>query len=46
MSSASDKYENDVAANVNKIPGVKATRPPGDTAYADVKVTYKKLSHW
>jgi hypothetical protein len=46
MSSASDKYENDVAANVNKIPGVKATRPPGDTAYADVKVTYKKLTHW
>ena len=46
MSSASDKYEKDVATNVNKIPGVKAVRPPGDTAYADVKITYNKVSHW
>lgn len=46
MSAASDKYEQDVAANVNKIPGVVATRPPGDTAYADVKVTYKKQTTW
>ena len=46
MSAASDKYEKDVADNVNKIPGVKAERPPGDTAYADVKITYKKKTHW
>jgi len=46
MSTASDKYEKDVADNVNKIPGVKADRPPGDTAYADVKVTFKKETHW
>jgi len=46
MSAASDKYEKDVADNVNKIPGVKATRPPGDTAYADVLIKYKKLEHW
>lgn len=46
MSAASDKYEKDVANNVNSIPGVKAERPPGDTAYADVKITYKNKSHW
>jgi hypothetical protein len=46
MSAASDKYEKDVADNVDNIPGVKAERPPGDTAYADVKVTYKNKTHW
>lgn len=46
MSAASDKYEKDVADNVNKIPGVDAIRPPGDTAYADVKITYKKTTSW
>lgn len=46
MSAASDKYENDVAKNINKIPGVKAVRPPGDTAYADVKVTYNGVTSW
>lgn len=46
MSAASDKYEKDVADNVNKIPGVDAIRPPGDTAYADVKITYKKVTSW
>lgn len=46
MSAASDRYEKDVADNVNKIPGVKAERPPGDTAYADVKITYKNKVHW
>ena len=46
MSAASDKYENDVAKNIDKIPGVKAIRPPGDTAYADVKVTYNKVTSW
>jgi hypothetical protein len=46
MSAASDKYEKDVADNVNKISGVIAIRPPGDTAYADVKITYKKVTSW
>lgn len=46
MSAASDKYEKDVADNVNKIPSVKAIRPPGDTAYADVKITYKSVTSW
>jgi len=46
MSAASDKYEKDVANNVNQIPGVKAERPAGDTAYADVKITYKNKTHW
>ena len=46
MSAASDKYEKDVADNVDKIPGVKAIRPPGDTAYADVKITYKNVTSW
>jgi hypothetical protein len=46
MSAVSDKYEKDVADNINKIPSVKATRPPGDTAYADVKVTYKNKTAW
>lgn len=39
MSSASDKYEADVAKNINKIPGVVAKRPPGDTALSDVLIT-------
>lgn len=46
MSAASDKYEKEVATNVNKIPGVKAERPPGDTAYADVKIKYKSKETW
>jgi hypothetical protein len=46
MSAASDKYEKDVADSVDKIPGVVAVRPPGDTAYADVKITYKKTTSW
>jgi hypothetical protein len=46
MSAASDKYEKDVADNVDSIPGVKAERPPGDTAYADVKITFKNKTHW
>lgn len=46
MSAVSDKYELDVANNINGIPGVKAIRPPGDTAYADVKVTYKSKTAW
>lgn len=46
MSAASDKYEKDVADNVNKIPSIKATRPPGDTAYADVKITKGGVTTW
>lgn len=46
MSAVSDKYEKDVADNVNKIPGVLSVRPPGDTAYADVKITYKSVTAW
>lgn len=46
MSAASDKYEQDVAKYVNSIPGVTAIRPPGDTAYADVKMTYKSITTW
>jgi hypothetical protein len=46
MSAVSDKYEKDVAEYVNKIPGVKAERPPGNTAYADVKVTFKGVTSW
>ena len=38
MSTASDKYEADVAKNINKIPGVEAIRPPGDTALSDVLI--------
>lgn len=46
MSAVSDKYEKDVADNVDKIPGVKATRPPGNTAYADVKINFKGVTTW
>ena len=46
MSAASDKYEHDVAKNIDKIPGVKAVRPSVDTSYADVKVTYKQVTSW
>lgn len=39
MSAASDKYEKDVADNINNIPGVTATRPPSATDLSDVKIT-------
>lgn len=53
MSAASDKYERDVAAYMNKLPGVKAERPTVGTDYPDVLVEYKgkksfvevKMSH-
>lgn len=53
MSLASDKYERDVAAYMNKLPGVKAVRPTVGTDYPDVLVEYKgkqsyvevKMSH-
>lgn len=46
MSAASDKYERDVATNINKIPGVKAERPQVGTDYPDVKVTIKGKTSW
>ena len=42
MSAASDKYERDVAAYMNQLPGVKAVRPTVGTDYPDVLVEYKK----
>ena len=53
MSAVSDKYERDVAAYMNKLPGVKAVRPTVGTDYPDVLVEYKgkqsyvevKMSH-
>lgn len=44
MSAASDKYERDVAAYMNKLPGVKAVRPTVGTDYPDVLVEYKGKS--
>lgn len=46
MSATSDKYERDVAAYMNKLPGVKAERPPVSVKFPDVKVTYKKVTRW
>lgn len=39
MSAASDKYEQDVAKNINHIPGVEAKRPSASTGFADVHIT-------
>jgi hypothetical protein len=44
MSAASDKFENDVAATINKVPGIKAERPKVSTSFPDVKVEYKNYS--
>lgn len=46
MSAASDKYEKDVAKNINKIPGVTADRPTVGTDYPDVVVKYKGITSW
>lgn len=46
MSAASDKFEKDVAANANKIPGIKAERPVVGTQYSDVRLKYKNQSTW
>jgi hypothetical protein len=43
MSAASDKFENDVAKNINKIPGIKALRPKVSTEYSDVLMEYKNF---
>ena len=41
MSAASDKFEQDVAKEINKLPGIKASRPKVSTEYSDVKIEYK-----
>jgi hypothetical protein len=46
MSVASDKFEQDVAKSINKLPGIKATRPKVSTEYSDVKVEYKNIKTW
>jgi hypothetical protein len=46
MSAQSDKYEKDVAANIDKIPGVNAERPSVGVDYPDVRVTYNKKKTW
>lgn len=43
MSAASDKFELDVAKNVNKIPGIKASRPSVSTKYADVLMEHQQF---
>ena len=35
MSAISDKFEKDVAEQVNKLPGIEATRPSVGTEYSD-----------
>lgn len=46
MSAASDKYERDVAAYMNKLAGVKAIRPTVGTDYPDVLVEYNKVKSY
>jgi hypothetical protein len=46
MSAASDKFEKDVAYNINAIPGIKAERPTVGTQYSDVRINYGGKSSW
>lgn len=46
MSAASDKYEKDVAENINSIPGIKAERPSVGTDYPDVRIHFKNIKTW
>ena len=46
MSAASDKFEQDVAKNINKFPGIKATRPKVSTEYSDVLIEYGGKKYW
>jgi len=49
MSSVSDKFEKDVAKEINKVPGVKATRPSVSVEYSDVNITKfnnKPVDEW
>jgi len=47
MSAASDKYEHDVAGNINgQTKGLVAVRPKVSTSFPDVKVTWKAKDYW
>jgi len=46
MSAVSDKFEQDVAKEVDKLPGIKATRPSVGTDFSDVKIEYKNIKTW
>lgn len=46
MSAASDKYEKDVADNIDQIPGVRAERPRVGTDFPDVRVEFKGKKTW
>jgi len=46
MSAASDKFEKDVAKNINAIPGIRAERPTVGTQYSDVRMMYKSTTTW
>jgi hypothetical protein len=46
MSATSDKFEQDVAKEINKLPGIKASRPSVGTDFSDVKVEYKNIKTW
>ena len=49
MSAVSDKFEKDVAKEINKIPGIVATRPSVSVEYSDVLITKynnKNVKEW
>ena len=46
MSAASDKFEKDVAKNIDKIPGLKAERPTVGTQYSDVRLKLGTKTTW
>lgn len=46
MSAISDKYEKDVAQNIDAIPGVAAERPTRGVDYPDVNIKYKGKESW
>jgi hypothetical protein len=46
MSAASDKFEQDVAKEINKLPGIDASRPSVGTGFSDVKIEYKNIKTW
>ena len=49
MSAVSDKFEKDVAEEINKVPGIEAKRPSVGTEYSDVNITKfknKNVDEW
>jgi hypothetical protein len=46
MSTASDKYEKDVAKYINGLPNIQATRPSVGTDYPDVLIKYNGRESW